>query len=162
MSEKDHKDKASFLLLELINEGFALNELIGQMLASYSESGAGIEEGISEGAAGLNRFAELCSGSAGEIWSRLLPSGGPFHPGWQVVEYGSKIDIGQMGENIVLPYGLDYHKGENVYHCPKGCEFFLDEHGHQWVKFFPTNGNDAGREHMMKVHHSTDWIVRRT
>lgn len=156
------KDKAAFLMLELINEGYDIAEYIGQMLASYSESGAGVEEGILSGAAGLNRFAELISSSQSHhIWPGLLPGGGQA-PKWQIVEAGAALDIGQMGENIKLPYGLDYHKDETVYHCPKGAEFFLDEHGRQWIKFFPSNGSDQNREHMFIVNHSTDWIVRRT
>lgn len=157
---KQRKDKAAFLMLELINEGYDLSEYIGQMLASYAESGAGVEEAIGAGAQGLNRLAELLHNPS-HIWQNLLPGGGDL-PQWQIVEAGAALDIGMMGENIKLPYGLDYHKDETVYHCPKGAEFFLDEHGRQWIKFFPSNGSDQNREHMFIVNHATDWIVRRT
>jgi hypothetical protein len=158
---RESKQYAGFLLLELLNVGFDMGEIIGQLLASAVESGMNMSEAVGEGAAGLNRFAELSSGGQSQIWDDLVPGAGR-EPRWQVVEAGAALDIGQMGENIKLPYGLDYHKGETVYHCPQGAEFFLDEHGHQWIKFFPSNGPDAKREHMFKVYHSTDWIVRRT
>jgi hypothetical protein len=32
-----------------------------------------------------------------------------------------------------------------------GLEFFLDEHGYQWVKFTPKNGPHEGKEHCLRT-----------
>jgi len=55
--------------------------------------------------------------------------------------------------NIKLEYPLHIHRAEDVFSCPKGAEFFLDEHGIQWVKFVPTNGYRHGKEHMFRTEH---------
>lgn len=47
--------------------------------------------------------------------------------------------------------------GEAFY--TQDVEFFLDEHGYQWVKFTPKNGPHEGREHCMrteKIHSVID------
>lgn len=176
----EHKVKASWLMMELINEGYDLGELIGQMLASYSESGAGLGEAIAAGAAAFTRFAELLD-QPQHIWEDLVPGAGR-PPLWMVIEIKTLedikqqvkdleervaqrvigIEVGQFGENVVLAYGLDYHHGEDVYHCPTGAKFFTDEQGHQWVAFVPTNGGNSGREHMFRVVPTADYVVRRT
>jgi hypothetical protein len=59
-----------------------------------------------------------------------------------------------MPDNIILDYPVNIldNANETVYHCPRGAEFFLDEHDIQWVKFFPTNGYSPNVEHMMRTH----------
>jgi hypothetical protein len=32
-----------------------------------------------------------------------------------------------------------------------GAEVFKDEHGIQWIKFFPKNGQDSSKEHMLRT-----------
>lgn len=56
-----------------------------------------------------------------------------------------------ISENIKLEYPVIIRHGEDQYHSPKGAEFFADEHGVQWVKFFPNNGYQRGMEHMMRT-----------
>lgn len=155
---EESKRKVAWLLLEAVNEGFDLGEMIGQLLASYAESGAGTEEAIYCGAAGLNRLAELLSHPE-HIWGDLLPGGG-LPPKWKVVEYEQKLDLGQFGENDVLPYDLEFHHGDDVFFCPNGAEFFTDNQGHQWIKFVPRNGRNAGSEHMFRVVPTQDYVVR--
>jgi len=63
-----------------------------------------------------------------------------------------KLVIANMkSENIVLPYPVIIVGGDNQYHSPKGAEFFMDEHGIQWVKFVPNNGYQRGMEHMIRT-----------
>jgi hypothetical protein len=54
-------------------------------------------------------------------------------------------------DNITLTYPVIVLYGESQYSAPKGAEFFTDEHGVQWVKFFPTNGYHIGKEHMLRT-----------
>ena len=54
-------------------------------------------------------------------------------------------------DNIKLDYSLTISFDENSYICPKGCEFFMDEHGIQWVKFRPKNGYHFGVEHIVRT-----------
>ena len=67
----------------------------------------------------------------------------------------NKESIMHKPDNIKLEYPvLVQHQrtdGDSVYHAPKGAEFFMDEHGIQWVKFFPTNGIYRGKEHMLRT-----------
>jgi hypothetical protein len=68
-----------------------------------------------------------------------------------------------MPENIRLDYPvyviLHDPSGDHEFHAKSGAEFFQDEHGNQWVKFFPMNGYHSGLEHMFRTEHVT--IVRR-
>lgn len=63
----------------------------------------------------------------------------------------STMEQAAKAENIVLTYPVIVRHGEDQYHSPKGAEFFMDEHGVQWVKFFPNNGYQRGMEHMMRT-----------
>jgi hypothetical protein len=54
-------------------------------------------------------------------------------------------------ENIKLEYPVIIRRGEEQYYAPLGAEFFIDEHGFQWVKFFPNNGYQRGMEHMFRT-----------
>ena len=60
-----------------------------------------------------------------------------------------------MPENIVLDYPVKIYMGleMNSVLVAKSCEFFMDEHDHQWVKFTATNGPSAGHEHMVQSVH---------
>lgn len=60
--------------------------------------------------------------------------------------------------NIKLDYRVIINYGESMYIAPS-CEVFLDEHNIQWVKFFPKNGPNINREHMIRT--SEVVIVRR-
>lgn len=59
----------------------------------------------------------------------------------------------EQHENIVLTYPVIvvFADFDQKYFAPEGAEFFLDEHGIQWVKFVPTNGYDKGKEHMRRT-----------
>ncbi len=54
-------------------------------------------------------------------------------------------------ENIKLEYRLRINLRDEFWVCPEGAEFFMDEHGLQWVKFFPSNGPNPGKEHMART-----------
>jgi hypothetical protein len=59
--------------------------------------------------------------------------------------------IPNKSDNIVLTYDVIVKPdGENSLFA-HGCEFFLDEHGLQWIKFVPTNGHDRDKEHMLRT-----------
>lgn len=58
-------------------------------------------------------------------------------------------------ENIRLKYPVIIRYGEDQFYAPMGAEFFLDEHGVQWVKFFPDNGYHRGKENMMRTENIT-------
>jgi hypothetical protein len=53
--------------------------------------------------------------------------------------------------NIVIGYAVNIRYNDDTYRAPKGAEFFMDEHGIQWVKFYPINGPKAGKEHIMRT-----------
>lgn len=58
-------------------------------------------------------------------------------------------------ENIKLDYPLTLHRTidgeEEKLYARDGAEFFMDEHGLQWVKFVASNGYDHGKEHMWRT-----------
>jgi hypothetical protein len=58
-------------------------------------------------------------------------------------------------ENIKLDYPLYLEREDTRYHCPDGAEFFMDEHGIQWVKFSPSNGYNPGKEHIWRTENVT-------
>lgn len=58
-------------------------------------------------------------------------------------------------ENIILDYPLYIHRDNARYKCPRGAEFFMDEHGIQWVKFIPSNGYGSGKEHIWRTENVT-------
>ena len=64
-----------------------------------------------------------------------------------------------MYENIKLDYPVNIRVDGDIYHCRNGAEFFMDEHGVQWVKFVPSNGYAAGDEHITRT---TSIIVIKT
>jgi len=56
--------------------------------------------------------------------------------------------------NIVLPYRTAIYVTramDTVLFADEGAEFFVDEHGRQWVKFIARNGALAGKEHMLRT-----------
>ncbi len=56
--------------------------------------------------------------------------------------------------NIKLDYRLVLHRnidGEGESYFANGAEFFVDEHGLQWVKFVAENGYHRGKEHMWRT-----------
>jgi hypothetical protein len=59
--------------------------------------------------------------------------------------------------NIQLAYRLIVVRGNESFYC-EGAEVFTDEHGVQWVKFFPNNGYHSGSEHIMRT--DSVYIVR--
>lgn len=65
-----------------------------------------------------------------------------------------------MSGNIKLEYRMDVAQGDFLYHTRR-AEFFLDEHGIQWIKFYPSNGPSAGREHIMRTDLPNFHIVKR-
>jgi hypothetical protein len=66
--------------------------------------------------------------------------------------------------NIQLDYRLSVLRtlpgGDDVVLHADGAEVFMDEHGIQWIKFFPKNGYDAGKEHVVRTDSSGFTIVR--
>jgi hypothetical protein len=60
----------------------------------------------------------------------------------------------QEDGNITLEYPLKVCIGPSAY-VTNGAEFFMDEHGFQWVKFTPKNGYYAGKEHMLRTENVT-------
>lgn len=160
--------KAAFLIIELAEIGIAPSEIFGQTYASLVESGMSEHEVIVDMAGGMNRAAELMARPE-QIWDHLVPGGGR-PPEWEVVEAGGpvgqsvKAEFGEHAAaidelvtkqkkytNIFLAYQLSVHIGDDVYHCPDGAEFFMDEHDIQWCKFKPVNGLNKNEEHMFRT-----------
>lgn len=58
-------------------------------------------------------------------------------------------------ENIVLDFPVRIERtnqnGETLVFFAKSCEFFMDEHENQWVKFYAQNGYAKGKEHMIRT-----------
>lgn len=54
-------------------------------------------------------------------------------------------------DNIKLEYAIIVKIDDDVYFCPDGCEVFADENQIEWIKFFPNNGHQAGKEHMVQA-----------
>jgi hypothetical protein len=67
------------------------------------------------------------------------------------MEACNMIDVEQ---NIKLEYPVIIKYGPDAFYAD-GAEFFMDEHGHQWVKFFPKNGYHIGKEHMLRTQFIT-------
>lgn len=68
-------------------------------------------------------------------------------------------------ENIVLDYPVCVERslgaeGESELLFADSCEFFLDEHGLQWVKLVPRNGYNQGKEHMLRTDSIGFTVVR--
>ena len=66
-------------------------------------------------------------------------------------------------ENIVLHYPVKIKvdlSGESNSFIADRCEFFIDEHEIQWVKFVARNGYDAGKEHMLRTDSDGFMVVR--
>lgn len=59
-------------------------------------------------------------------------------------------------DNIQLDFRLRVHyplhgtDDTDIYICD-GAEVFRDEHGIQWIKFFPKNGLHSSEEHMIRT-----------
>jgi hypothetical protein len=67
-------------------------------------------------------------------------------------------------ENIVLDYPCRIERmlldgNEDVMYCDR-AEFFMDEHGLQWVKFIAKNGYERGKEHMIRTDAIGFTVVR--
>lgn len=58
----------------------------------------------------------------------------------------------RSAENIKLEYPVIIRYVDEQYHAPLGAEFFMDEHGIQWVKFYPNNGYQRGKEHIVRTN----------
>ena len=61
-------------------------------------------------------------------------------------------------KNIVLDYPVAVQLNEEVYFADR-AEFFVDEHGIQWIKFIAKNGYRRGEEHM--IHADRVIVIRR-
>jgi hypothetical protein len=163
-SERD-RSYISFLLLELAGTTISPSEWMAHFMASCVETGMDVNDGIIELTTAIRRYMELTvSHMDGRepIWPGLLP-GGPAQSRWEIIDttVSTKPKPGVVYDKSKLDYGIDIHIDEDVFHCPMGAEFFMDEHGFQWVKFYPTNGPDNGREHMYKMRDGI-WFVRIT
>jgi len=55
--------------------------------------------------------------------------------------------------NIQLSYRIKVYfaPGMDTVLYAQGAEVFMDEHHIQWIKFFATNGPDAGKEHIVRT-----------
>lgn len=56
--------------------------------------------------------------------------------------------------NIKLEYPCAIYTDKSmdtILFAREGCEFFVDEHGLQWVKFISGNGFKKGKEHMLRT-----------
>jgi len=157
---ENQPDKAGFLIQELFQTGFNMGEFIGQMLASSCEAGLGVDDAILDLAQGIKRFGELVNST--DIWPTLLPGGGQA-PEWEVVSREHARQLRNMNvpkpttvvnpatyPNIVLAYKSAVYVGEDVYYTDQ-AEFFMDEHGLQWVKFVPQNGQARGDQLMIRT-----------
>ena len=56
-----------------------------------------------------------------------------------------------MSENIILDYPVRIMREGEMFRARAGCEFFVDEHGFQWVKYVPDNTYLAGHEHLVRA-----------
>ena len=61
-------------------------------------------------------------------------------------------------KNIRLEYPVAVQLGDEFYFADS-AEFFVDEHGIQWIKFIAKNGYRRGEEHM--IHADRIIVVRR-
>jgi hypothetical protein len=153
-------DRAGWLLNELFQVGYDCEELIGQMMASLSETGLSHIELITIFGGAMSRTSELMN-NPDKIWEWLVP-GNPADPEWKIVpaadyqfdeETVKRLASGKPKKigNVKLDYGLTIHIGDDVFYCPNGAEFFMDEHGVQWVKYFPTNGPTRTNETIVRT-----------
>jgi hypothetical protein len=66
--------------------------------------------------------------------------------------------------NIVLDYPVRIERtigeGDDEVLFARSCEFFLDEHGLQWIKFVALNGYSKGKEHMIRTDSVGFTVIR--
>lgn len=153
-SEFDRKDYHSF-----INEMF---EQIDFLMQNETEIWDDLMPGPGGGDSTLNDLVScfFLAEDLEDLQSRLTDqlAGTQQH---SVKADDSRIDTPKW-RNIVLEYPVKIYcevEGDNAVLFANGCEFFMDEHGKQWVKFTPTNGRDAWKEHMFLTD-SISHIVR--
>lgn len=53
-------------------------------------------------------------------------------------------------DNIILDYKVKVCRAGSFW-IANSVEFFIDEHGIQWVKFEALNGYNIGKEHMLRT-----------
>lgn len=73
-------------------------------------------------------------------------------------------DMTKKPGNIVLDYEVALHRDEDdgaVRMLADRAEFFLDEHGIQWVKFVAKNGYESGHEMMWRTDRDGFAVSRR-
>jgi hypothetical protein len=67
-------------------------------------------------------------------------------------------------ENIRLEYPVAIERlaeeGDSQVFFADGCEFFMDEHSFQWVKFVAKNGYYKGNEHMIRTDSPGFTVIR--
>jgi hypothetical protein len=187
VSAQDIKDRERFLAavcLSLANYGNheIMWLFIAQMMASYVMSG---EPSAMETAdvidAVISNVRELIS-QPEKIWDELMPGPVRNEPEWDAMlnrvdavmnnhldELAGELlldrdDAKPKYENIVLDYEVAMHRhveGDDLTLYAFSAEFFVDEHGIQWVKFTPTNGYSRGSEHIWRTDCAGFAVTRR-
>jgi len=173
MNKEDYK--AAFLILEAAEQGRPV-EFAAQFLASYIVSGdINTSTSLSFLSAVLQRTDELMSDER-LIWESLLPGQENAQaPHFVVTEFTEglgerltgvdrenlipQVNAGHKPDNVVLTFDVIVKPDEQTSLFAAGCEFFVDEHGFQWIKFVPSNGYDRDKEHMFRVDNI--WAVVR-
>lgn len=131
--------------------------LIGQYFASMVEGGASLNDMVQLEMEAIRHASWLATEANDEIWDELIP-GYPGDYRWSLVmrpqvpppDLPILEVVSDNSDNIVLEYKVKIYQGEDLYYADK-IEFFKDEHGFQWAKFFPRNGYDHGKEHMVRM-----------
>lgn len=75
---------------------------------------------------------------------------------------GKKKEKGSA-PNMILSYPVAISRSlgsDTETYYADSCEFFEDEQGIQWVKFFPQNGYHSGKEHMVRTDRDLFTVVR--
>lgn len=87
--------------------------------------------------------------------------------GYQMSSRDLHPGLGEKHENIVLDYPVRIERHsvadggvETTVYFATSAEFFLDEHGIQWIKFVARNGYAIGKEHFMRTDVNGFLVVR--
>lgn len=164
--EEHAQRRAEFLILELCDGSYGVELLVAQMLVSGWRSGDLTPSTILDECKLLvENIMDLLEDDS-KIWPSLMPGGIPGDAPSMQFAVITMAELARMSGEMNMPLDtgniqLDYKikvlfaPGMDTVLSANGAEVFMDEQGVQWIKFYATNGYDAGKEHIVR----TDQIV---
>lgn len=185
-SAQDVKDREQFLAavaVAIANLGNPdiMWEFVAQFIASMLLCGDPTASELAEIDEAISGRVHRLLLDAGSIWPELMPGPTRDDEAWEAMLnrvdaiMNDRLDelAGELlldrddakHPNIKLDYPVTLRRTINTSETEAlnadACEFFMDEHGWQWVKFTPRNGYGAGRETMWRTDQQGFSVERR-